>query len=147
MSPSEPPGQFDWTKLAHCTSRPCILQNKTIIRPLRHILRIFFFDKAPPPLWGPRRSGLDQNCTCTTGYRWAILFLDFPVERNSSIQKILPVFIHHITENAKSTGTGSVCCSMWITQECWFAKFHKNWLIFNMFTGRANIRVIPLIYY
>ena len=33
------PGQFDCTKLAHCTSRPCIIQNKTTIRPLRHILR------------------------------------------------------------------------------------------------------------
>ena len=48
--PSEPPGQFDWTKLAHCTSRPCILQNKTIIRPLRHnVLRIFL-----SPLVGPQ---------------------------------------------------------------------------------------------
>ena len=62
-APLRAPGQFDWTKLAHCTSRPCILQNKTIIRPLRHILRICF-DKVP--LWGPRGSGLDQNCTCTT---------------------------------------------------------------------------------
>ena len=36
----------------------CILQNKTIIRPLTHTLRISFF---------PRRSGLDQNCAwCTT---------------------------------------------------------------------------------
>ena len=37
------PGHFDWTKLAHCTSRSCVLQNKTTIRPLRHIhvLRIF----------------------------------------------------------------------------------------------------------
>ena len=38
------------------------------IRPswlLRHIIGIFsFFDKVP--LWGPRGSGLDQNCTCTT---------------------------------------------------------------------------------
>ena len=58
-------GQFDWTKLAHCTSRSCILQNKTTIRPLRHILRKFIFlDKVP--LWGPRGSRLDQNCTCTT---------------------------------------------------------------------------------
>ena len=41
-----PSWQFDWTKLAHCTSRSCILQNKTTIRPLRHILR-FFLDKVP----------------------------------------------------------------------------------------------------
>ena len=54
-----------WTKLAKCTSRSCILQNQTTIRPLRHILRTFLFlDKGP--LWGPRGSGLDQNCTCTT---------------------------------------------------------------------------------
>ena len=33
------------------------------MRPLRHILRIFL-DKVP--LWGPRGSGLDRNCTCTT---------------------------------------------------------------------------------
>ena len=63
MSPSGPPGQFDWTKLAHCTSRSCVLQNKTTIRPLRHILRILFDEV---PLRGPRGSGLDQNCTCTT---------------------------------------------------------------------------------
>ena len=65
MYPSGPPGQFDWTKLAHCTSacRSCLQLNKTLIRPLRHILR-FFLDKAP--LWNPRGSGLDQNCTCTT---------------------------------------------------------------------------------
>ena len=53
MPSSGPPGQFDWIKLAHCTSRPCILQNKTTIRPLRHILNIFS-DKAPPPV-GPQR--------------------------------------------------------------------------------------------
>ena len=65
MSPSGPPGHFDLTKLAHCTSTSCFLQNKPTIRPLRHILRKFtFFDKVP--LWGPRGSGLDQNCTCTT---------------------------------------------------------------------------------
>ena len=59
------PWQSDWTKLAHCTSRSCILQNKTTIRPLRHILRkLLFLDKVPPS--GPRGSGLDQNCTCTT---------------------------------------------------------------------------------
>ena len=45
------PGQFDWTKLAHCTFRSCILQNKTIIRPLRHILRKKNWTKSP--LWGP----------------------------------------------------------------------------------------------
>ena len=50
------PGQFDWTKLAHCTSRSCMLQNKTTIT--------IFLDKVP--LWCPRGSGLDQNCTCTT---------------------------------------------------------------------------------
>ena len=57
MPPSEPLWQFDWTKLAHCTSRPCILQNKIIIRPLRHILR-FFLTKSPcGPQWvwtGPK---------------------------------------------------------------------------------------------
>ena len=50
-------------QLEHCTSRPYILQNRITIRPLRHILRIFL-DKVP--LWGPRGSGQDQNCTCTT---------------------------------------------------------------------------------
>ena len=64
MSPSGPPGQFDWTKLAHCKSRSCILQNKTTIRPLRHILR-FFLTKSSCGA-GPKGSGLDQNCTCTT---------------------------------------------------------------------------------
>ena len=31
MYPSGPPGQFDWTKLAHCTSacRSCLQLNKT----------------------------------------------------------------------------------------------------------------------
>ena len=58
------PGQFDLTKLAHCTSRSFILQNKITIRPLRHILKKFFWTKSP--LLGPRGSGLDQNCTCTT---------------------------------------------------------------------------------
>ena len=32
MSPSRPQGQFDWTKLAYCTSRSCILQYKTTTR-------------------------------------------------------------------------------------------------------------------
>ena len=59
-----------------------------------------------------------KETTKATGYKWAILFLDFPVDRNISIRKIFPVFTHHITQNAKSTGTGSVCCSMWITREC-----------------------------
>ena len=62
MSPSGPPGQFDETKLAHCISRSCILQNKTTIGPLRHILRKIFFDKVP--LWGPRGSGLDMPTKC-----------------------------------------------------------------------------------
>ena len=38
---------------------------KTIIRPLRHIIGIFFF-LTKSPCGGPRGSGLDQNCTCTT---------------------------------------------------------------------------------
>ena len=33
------PRQFDWTKLAYFTSRSCIQQNKTSIKPLRHTLR------------------------------------------------------------------------------------------------------------
>ena len=45
--------------------KSCILQNKTIIRPLRHILRIFYFFYYIP-LWDPMGSGLDQKCTCTT---------------------------------------------------------------------------------
>ena len=64
MPPSEHPGQFDCTKLAHCISRPCILQNKTIIRPETYTKTFYFFDKVP--LWGPRGSGLDQNCIFTT---------------------------------------------------------------------------------
>ena len=66
MSPSAPPPaprQFDWTKLAYFTSRSCIQQNKTSIKPLRHTLRIVFRQS---PLVGPQGSGLDQNCTCTT---------------------------------------------------------------------------------
>ena len=55
---SKPPGQFDWKKLAHCTSRPCILQNKTIIRPLRHILRnLIFLTKSPCGAPGGVRTG------------------------------------------------------------------------------------------
>ena len=64
MPPSGAQGHLDWTKLAQCITRSSILHNKTIIRPLRHILRIFFLTKSP--LWGPVGSGLDQNCTCTT---------------------------------------------------------------------------------
>ena len=62
MPPSGVPGHFDWTKLAQCTTRSCILQNKTIIRPLRHIIGFFkiFLTK------GPMGSRLDQNCTHTT---------------------------------------------------------------------------------
>ena len=33
------PGHLDWTKLAQCTTRSCILQNKTI---MRHILGLFW---------------------------------------------------------------------------------------------------------
>ena len=41
LSPFGPPGQLDWTKLAHC-------KIKTRIRPLRHILRkLFFLTKSP----------------------------------------------------------------------------------------------------
>ena len=47
-----------------CKSRPCILQYKSTIKPLGHILRIFLFGEVP--LWGPRGSRMDQNCTCTT---------------------------------------------------------------------------------
>ena len=57
MPPSGAPGHLDWTKLAQCTTRSYILQNKTIIRPLRHILRFFF--RLSPPL-GP------HGGTCTT---------------------------------------------------------------------------------
>ena len=56
MSPSGVPGHLDWTKLAQCTTRLCILQNKTIIMPLRHILRMFliFLTKSPCGApWGP----------------------------------------------------------------------------------------------
>ena len=62
MSPSGAPGHLDWTKVAHCTTISCILQNKTIIRPLRQNIGIFLTKS----LCGPRGSGLDQNCTCTT---------------------------------------------------------------------------------
>ena len=49
----------------HCTSRSCILQNQTTIRPLRHILgKIFYLTKSP--CGAPGGSGLDQNCTCRT---------------------------------------------------------------------------------
>ena len=63
MSRSGAPGHLDWTKLAQCTTRSYILQNKTIIiRPLRHIIGFFLLS----PSMGPHGSGLDQNCTCTT---------------------------------------------------------------------------------
>ena len=57
------PRQFDWTKLAYFTSRSCIQQNKTSIKPLRHTLRKCVWTS---PLVGPQGSGLGQNCTCTT---------------------------------------------------------------------------------
>ena len=63
LCPFWPLGRFDWTKLAHCTPRSCILQNKTTIGSSRHILS-FFLDKVP--LWDSRGSGLNQNYTCTT---------------------------------------------------------------------------------
>ena len=47
-APSGAPWQFDLTKLAHCTSRLCILQNSTTIRPLRHILRKKIVGQSPP---------------------------------------------------------------------------------------------------
>ena len=45
-----------------CTSRSCILSNKTIIRLLIHTLQ----KNGPNPLVGPQGSGLDHNCKCTT---------------------------------------------------------------------------------
>ena len=42
------PGHLDWTKLAQCISKSCILQNKTINRPLRHIIGFFIFWLSPP---------------------------------------------------------------------------------------------------
>ena len=57
------PMQFDWTKLAYCTSRSCIQQNKTSIEPLRHTLRKCVWTKSS---CGAQWSGLHQNCTCTT---------------------------------------------------------------------------------
>ena len=50
---------------AQCTTRSCILQNKTIIRPLRHSIGFLKIFSLSPPV-GPQGSGLDQNCTCTT---------------------------------------------------------------------------------
>ena len=56
-------------------------KNKTIYRPLKHILRKnTFLTKYP---WGPTGSGLDPNCTCTTRpwdqqYKtiiWSLLYL------------------------------------------------------------------------
>ena len=49
-APCWAPGQFAWTKLAHCTvtSRTCILQNKTTIRLPRHILSKQKFGQSPP---------------------------------------------------------------------------------------------------
>ena len=42
------PGNLDWTKLVQCTTRSCSLQNKTIIRPLRHIIEFLkFLTKSP----------------------------------------------------------------------------------------------------
>ena len=64
MSPSGAPGHLDWTKLAQCTTRSCILQN-TIIRPLWHIIGFFLFFRQRPPV-GHMGSELDQNCKCTT---------------------------------------------------------------------------------
>ena len=46
MFPSGAPGHLDWTKLAQCTTKSCILQNKTILRPLRLIIG-FFLTKSP----------------------------------------------------------------------------------------------------
>ena len=51
-----------WTKLSHLQLDQCILQNKTIIRTLRHILKVFDI----LPLLGPMGPGLGQNCTCRT---------------------------------------------------------------------------------
>ena len=63
LCPPLGPMQFDWTKLAFCTSRSCIQQNKTSIKPLRHTLRKCVWTKSS---CGAQESGLDQNCTCTT---------------------------------------------------------------------------------
>ena len=63
LCPPLGPRQFDWTKLAYFTSRSCIQQNKTSIKPLRHTLRKCVWTKSS---CGPQGSGLDQNCTCTT---------------------------------------------------------------------------------
>ena len=45
------PMQFDWTKLVYFTSRSCIQQNKTSIKPLRHTLRKCVWTKSS---WGSR---------------------------------------------------------------------------------------------
>ena len=74
------PRQFDWTKLAYCTSRSCIQQNKTSIKPLRHTLRKCVWTKSS---CGALGSGLDQNCTCTTRL-WG--------QQNMTINRSLAVF-------------------------------------------------------